>query len=251
MECSTDGKRDSANRKAFYQKKDTEDSMKHSGLFVAACCMKVEKISKRTASLFICEKHYSHKMPIFWYGFGLVIDGLIEGVVVYGQPSPPLQLHSFSDKKIRVVELSRLVIQTKEKNAASFLVGNSLRMLPSPCAVVSYADTEYNHCGYIYQATNFIYTGATVSHDRNYVVDGKRLHPMTLRDMGITSPAKWAKENGIQTVKPLKKHRYFYFNGTRKEKKHMKECLNYEQIAEYPKGNPVRYDDGRDIITKE
>ena len=27
--------------------------------------------------------------------------------------------------------------------------------------MVSYADSGMNHCGYIYQATNWIYTGAT------------------------------------------------------------------------------------------
>ena len=39
------------------------------------------------------------------------------------------------------------------------LVGRSLRLLPKPSVVVSYADTAQGHVGYVYQAANFIYTG--------------------------------------------------------------------------------------------
>src|SRR5690606_5186112 len=151
--------------------------------------------------------------PIFWAGFGLVEDGAVQGVCVFGQPSPPIQKHAFTGRDFKLYELSRLVVQTKTKNASSFLVAGALRGLEAPCAVVSYADMEQSHCGIVYQATNWIYTGATVSHDHAYIVDGRRTHPMTLRDRGITNPKEWAKENGIQTVKPMPKHRYFYLIG--------------------------------------
>src|SRR5690606_12620781 len=131
-------------------------------------------------------------------------------------------------------ELSRLVIQSKTKNAASFLVGNSLKLLePKPCAVVSYADMQQHHCGIVYQATNWIYTGSTVSHDKLYLVDGVKTHPMTLRDRGITDPVRWAKENNIQTIKPAEKHRYFYLVGTKIDKRNMLSKLNYSVIKEY------------------
>lgn len=177
-------------------------------------------------------------------GFGLVEDNKVVGVAVYGQPSPPIQKHAFAERDFRLYELSRVVVQTKTKNAASFLVANSLKMLESPCAVVSYADMEQNHCGIIYQATNWLYTGATVSHDKLYIVDGVRLHPMTLRDRGITDPTRWAKENNIEMVKPMQKHRYFFLCGTSKQKKRMLKKLKYPVIPEYPKCNQSRYDDG-------
>lgn len=215
--------------------------------------MEVVKLDKKTCEIFVKKKHYSRKSSIFWAGFGLVEDNKIVGVAVYGQPSPPIQKHAFIDRDFRLYELSRVVVQTETKNAASFLVANSLKMLETPCAVVSYADMEQNHCGIIYQATNWIYTGATVSHDKLYIVDGVRLHPMSLRDKGITDPTRWAKENNIEMVKPMQKHRYFFLCGTPKQKKRMLKKLKYEVIAEYPKCEQIRYDDGDtiDILYQE
>lgn len=195
--------------------------------------------------MFVLQKHYSHRTPIFWAGFGLVEGGNLVGVCVYGQPSPPIQKHAFTERNFRLYELTRLVVQTKTKNASSFLISNSLKMLPEiPCAVISYADMEQNHCGIVYQATNWTYTGATKSHDKAYIVDGKRTHPMTLRDRGITDPTRWAKENGIEMVKPMDKHRYFTFVGNKKQKHYMKKLLAYQIVHTYPKCDQKRYDDG-------
>lgn len=209
--------------------------------------MRVIQIDKKTADLFVTEKHYSRRASIFWAGFGLVEDGLIQGVCVLGQPSPPIQLHAFKERDFTLYELSRLVVQTKTKNASSFLVGNALKRLEEHCAVVSYADMEQSHCGIVYQATNWIYTGATISHDHLYLVDGKRVHPMTLRDQGITNPKEWARDNGIETVKPSPKHRYFFLNGSKWQKQVMLGKLNYPVIAEYPKCKQRRYDDGKKL----
>lgn len=207
--------------------------------------MQVVPITKSVAESFVVAKHYSRKPSIFWAGYGLVEDGALVGVAVYGQPSPPIQKYAFADRDFRLYELSRVVVQTKTKNAASFLIANSLKLLePKPCAVVSYADMEQNHCGIIYQATNWVYTGATKSHDKLYIVDGKRVHPMTLRENGITSPTKWAKENNIQMIAPMEKHRYFQFVGSKRQKAQMLAKLQYKVYDTYPKCDQVRYDDG-------
>lgn len=211
--------------------------------------MRVVKIDKKVADAFVVQKHYSRRASIFWAAFGLEEDGCITGVAVYGQPSPPIQKHAFKDRDFRLFELARVVVQSKTKNASSFLVANSLRMLePKPCAVISYADMEQNHCGIIYQATNWIYTGSTKSHDKAYIVDGKRTHPMTLRDRGITDPTRWAKENGIEMVHPKEKHRYFQFVGTKHQKKSMLSRLQYAIVGSYPKCDQLRYDDGPHLV---
>lgn len=209
--------------------------------------MKVVAITARQATAFVLTKHYSRRAPIFWAGFGLEIAGRIEGVCVFGQPSPPIQKHAFKERDFRLYELARLVIQTPERNAASFLIAGALRLLEPPCAVVSYADMEQQHCGIVYQATNWIYTGATISHDHAYLVEGRRVHPMTLRDKGITDPKRWAKENGVETVKPAPKHRYFFFVGNKQQKRVMLGKLAYPVISKYPKCDQRRYDDGARI----
>jgi len=196
--------------------------------------VEVRPLPKDACSEWVTQKHYSRRASIFWAGFALVIDGMVEGVCVYGQPSPPIQKHAFRDRDFQLYELARLVIQTDLKNAASILVGRSLQMLKAPCAVVSYADTEQGHSGIVYQATNWIYTGATKSHDKLYLVEGKRTHPMTLRDQGITDPGRWAKENGVATVSPMMKHRYFFFVGSKRQRKIMGAKLQYPHESEYP-----------------
>lgn len=212
--------------------------------------MKVVPITKNQAELFVKNKHYSRRASIFWAAFGLEIDGMLEGVVVYGQPSPTIQKYAFKDRDFRLYELARLVVQTDQPNASSFLIGNSLKMLPAPCAIVSYADSEWGHAGIVYQATNWAYTGATKSHDHAYIIDGKRVHPMTLRDRGITDPKRWAKDNGIQTAPPMQKHRYFQFNGNRKQRAMMRSKLTYASGLPYPKLPKSRYDDGEKLTLR-
>lgn len=210
--------------------------------------MRVIPCNKRICDLFVTEKHYSRKPSIFWAGFALVIDDTIQGVCVFGQPSPPLQKYAFTARDFKFYELSRLVVQTKEKNAASFLVGNALRKLQKPAAIVSFADTAKSHAGIVYQATNWYYTGATVSHDTLYLVEGEVLHPMTIRDrFQTTEPKKWAKANNIPTIRPMQKHRYFFFVGSKNEKAAMLQKLRYPVINTYPKMDQNRYDDGKDL----
>lgn len=210
--------------------------------------MKVIRIDKSIAKKFVETKHYSRKLGIYWCAFGLVEDNSITGVAVFGQPSPPIQKHAFRDRDFRLYELSRVVVQSKTKNAASFLVGNSLKLLqPRPCAVVSYADSSYNHAGIIYQATNWIYTGCVAGHDKIYLIDGKPVHPMTLKEQGITGGVGWAKENNIEMIKQSEKHRYFYLCGSKSEKRKMLSQLTYSVVKSYPKCDKKLYDDGESV----
>jgi hypothetical protein len=208
--------------------------------------MIVKKIDKSLADSVVSNKHYSKRLGIFWEGFGLFKDDKLVGVCCFGQPSAPIQKHAFKDRDFRLYELTRLVVDDGLQNAASFLISQSIKMLKERfCAIISYADSAHGHSGIVYQATNWIYTGATVSHDCLYLVEGVATHPMTLRDkLGITKPAVWAKENNIAKIKPLPKHRYFFFVGSKKQKKQMKSSLSYPQIAAYPKSEKKLYDSG-------
>jgi hypothetical protein len=214
---------------------------------------KVVPVIHQLAKEWVLKKHYSRSTGIIWETFGLIDqESNLCGIICYGQPSAPISKYAFKEKDFRVYELTRLVIQTKEKNAASFLISNSLKMLKSkPCAIVSYADSAHGHCGIVYQSTNWLYTGPTVSHDSLYVVNGQLLHPMTVRDrFNVTSLKDWAKENNIERVSPKQKHRYFYFVGNKKEKKTMISKLNYKIESVYPKSDKTMYDDGPSLNQK-
>lgn len=200
--------------------------------------MHVERIESKDTDEWLLTKHYARRKCQRMYCYGLFNDDSMIGIITYGMPPSPQVGRGFlgEDHRTDVLELNRLCVnETAPKNSASMLVGRSLKMLPK-CAVVSYADGAQGHIGYVYQATNFIYVGEAKSHDNEYFIDGKWVHPKVLTNRGISAPAKWAKENNIKTKKPSGKHRYIYFVD-----KSLKEYLKYDEKP-YPKGETRRYE---------
>ncbi len=179
---------------------------------------KVSKIEYADTKPFILNVHYAHRMPCIQYAFGLFEDGILVGVVTYGQPASPSLCRGLAGEENRknVIELNRLVIITQTKNSASYLIGNSLKMLPKGLFVVSYADTQQAHIGYVYQATNWLYTGCT--------------KPRTDMD----ASGKHSRHNkGDRSKRQYRsaKHRYVTFTGNKKE---MAKQLKYP-VLPYPK----------------
>lgn len=162
----------------------------------------------------------------------IFIGGGIIGIVTYGQPASPSLCKGIAGEENRhnVLELNRLVFLPEYNggNRASFLVGQSLKQLPNHTFVVSYADYGgWGHVGYIYQATNFLYTGMTVARTDKYSESGHSRH---------YAPGETRRQPRTQ------KHRYVYLVGDKKERKTMLKELRYPIISEYPKGESRRYD---------
>lgn len=200
--------------------------------------LQVRRIDFQLAKSIIIEHHYSHRMPsAVQHSFGLFESEKIVGVVTFGRPSSPQVARSCVKEELRnrVFELSRLVILTTEKNSASRLVGRSLKLLPTPFVVVSFADRGQNHVGFIYQATNFFFAGESKPHDSEYIVEGKRVHPRTLAARGITNPREWAKNNNIAYVPIEPKYRYIVFS-----KDIDVSSVLWTLSKNYPKHNPIK-----------
>lgn len=210
--------------------------------------MNVLPINRDDTIPWIVSKHYAHRMPSSTiYCFGLYDNREILGVVAFGYAATPAIQEGVCgpDWAKSVIELNRLVIEPGI-NRASFLIGGAIRFLPRPTIIVSYSDTAVGHIGYVYQACNFHYTGSPTAHDCEYLIEGKKVHARLLTHRGITDPIRWAKENRVETVKPMPKHRYVYFHGTRKQRYKMMSSLRYN-IMSYPKGETKRYDADVDI----
>lgn len=198
-------------------------------------------IEKLESHWLILNVHYAHRLPSISYAFGLYFDGELKGVVTYGSPpSPTLVRGICGDKWAKnVLELNRLVLVDNQKNEASRLVAGSLKLLPKPSIVVSFADTAQNHEGIIYQATNFLYTGLSANRKEWAVKGMEHLHSKTLS--GMVAGA----DNTITAIKEMfgddfyyrersRKHRYIIFLGSKTDKKSMMRDLKYK-VLPYPK----------------
>jgi hypothetical protein len=218
--------------------------------------VKVLPINSFEVEPWLLQKHYAKRMCPISYAFGLYDNNELVGVVTYGTPSSSTLRTGICGPKFGdlVVELNRLCCDN-QPNRASFLVGRSLRMLPKPLIVVSYADTEQGHVGYVYQATNFIYTGLSAKRTDWKIKGQEHLHGATVADMsrGQENRAQWMREkfgDDFYLKDRSRKHRYIFFLGNKKQKQSMLEALNYE-IQPYPKGESMRYDSGGLVPTQQ
>ena len=200
--------------------------------------MKVLPINNFEVEPWLLEKHYAKRMCPISYAFGLYENNQLVGVVTYGVPASPFLCMGVcgEEHKDIVLELNRLCLNDGIKNGASFLVGKSLQMLPKPTIVVSYADTSMNHVGYIYQASNFIFTGTTKERTDMAGEDGKH----SRHNLGISQ----------NRVNRSAKHRYIYIVGNKYQKRELMNKLNYS-IELYPKGDSQRYNSGKTVKTQQ
>ena len=202
-----------------------------------------DKYSVKSIDYFECKewllkKHYAKRMCSISYSFGLH-DGnnFLIGVCTFGlPPSAPLVKNVLSGSYLdNILELNRLVVNDGlEKNTLSFFVSECLNLLPKPKCIISFADPNNGHHGYIYQATNWLYTGLGSATPNYFLENGKQIH------------SKWVKkykDEGHELTKDeqLPKHRYIYLCCDKKTKIDMIKKLKYK-TEPYPKGENKRYD---------
>ena len=203
----------------------------------------------------LLNRHYAKRMCPISYAFGAYRGAELIGVVTYGTPvSSTLRCglcgEDWADK---VLELNRLCCENA-KNVASTLVGRSLRLLPKPCVVVSYADTAQGHVGYIYQATNFIYTGLSAKRTDWKIKGREHLHGATVADesRGQENRAEWMRakygEDFYLEDRP-RKHRYVFACGNTKQQTNIRTALRYP-VKPYPKGESRRGDVSGEVKTQ-
>ena len=205
----------------------------------------VKSIDYQDCKEWFLKKHYAKRMPPpIMFCFGLYDQDILIGVCSYSITMATELRKKF---KSNLLELSRLVINENcTKNTLSYFVARTFELLPKPCVLISYADTSHNHHGYIYQATNWIYTGLSEKF-MDYAIHGlEHLHNQTIMDMskGQENRVEWLRNkfgDKLYMKERARKHRYFYFLGDKRQKKNMLKELPYE-IQQYPKGDNKKYD---------
>lgn len=192
----------------------------------------IRRISYEETKPFLLNIHYARRMPSISCAFGLFLDGTLSGVVTYGEPASASLCKGIAGESHRkdVLELNRLaMLPDLPRNSASELVGNSLKMLPHRLFIVSYADHEgWGHVGYVYQATDWLYTGMTKHRTDMFA--------------GVGKHSRHAEGNpNIRQIR-TSKYRYVFITGSGREKRKLMKELRYPVIAEYPKGDSRHYD---------
>lgn len=210
--------------------------------------MRVLPIKNEETHEWLLNVHYAKRIPSISFAFGLFVDNVMEGAITYGCPPSPSLCEGVAGKSNVdiVLELNRLVFRKPIKNGPSTLVGQSLRLLPKPRIVVSYADMAQGHVGYIYQATNFLYTGLSAKRTDWKIRGMEHLHGKTVANMahGQESPVEYMRQrfgDDFYLEDRPRKHRYIYICADKKDRKRLRSELLYP-VEPYPKGDSQRYD---------
>lgn len=198
----------------------------------------VKRIEAKLTHEFILNRHYARRLPPISYAFGLYDKEELIGVCTIGKPASHSLCIGVCGEEFasKVYELNRLItVDNLPRNTLSWFVGRVLKELKhEDLIIVSYADSGMKHHGYIYQATNFIYTGATTERTDKYVPGNRHSRHYT------------EEYNHLRKVRSSK-HRYVYF--TNRKNKNLRKSLKYP-VLPYPKGENGHYELGERIKTK-
>lgn len=197
----------------------------------------IKPITYKWAMDLVVEHHYLHRKAPCSFAFGLFCKTTDKcwGVICYGTPSSaPLRSGICGpDEKDNVIELTRLWIKDgTPKNTESYLIGNTITLVNKEI-IVSFAEIQQGHVGTVYQATNWIYTGLSAKRT-NWTIDGVDLHCQTIADKYSAKEIREKYGDKFSLKDRPRKHRYVYFNASKRRKKILIDKLKYP-VEPYPK----------------
>ncbi len=136
---------------------------------------------------------------------GVWEDGVFVGAVIFSRGANAHIGEPYGLKQIKVCELTRVAL-TQHKATVSRILSIAIRMVKKHCPglrlIVSYADTEQNHHGGIYQASNWLYCGQIISTPK-VVYQGRVRHMRSVTSIRGTAI-------GLPNLPPTFKHKYLY-----------------------------------------
>lgn len=196
----------------------------------------VRTINREEARAFFLDGHYLKKWPRTSFLFGLFKIGELVGAVSYGTPSSPASRMSVAGRanSLLVLELNRLFLKDNLKNEASFLISNSIKLLPKPKIIITYADESQGHHGTIYKASNFVAGGKSEGYHYDWAVKGKdELHQSTLfrefkNDKNKIEKIKEKYGAALYKKKRSPKSRFYLIHAEKADKKRLQKEIVWE-----------------------
>lgn len=193
----------------------------------------VKEVTRKDVADFILKRHYAGRLPSISYAFALYQSNSLVGALTIGKPASPPLCRGLAGEEYssQVYELNRLVCVDDTPNILSWFVGQVFNLLKdSNLILVSFSDEGMNHFGYIYQATNWWYTGRSPERTDKYMPGNK--HPRHYTE-------EFSHLRKVRTAK----HRYIYVPNKRLRKT-VRKRLNYPILTKYPKGESGYYEPG-------
>ena len=208
--------------------------------------MIVKPLQVKDVRPYISTFHYSQSTPDSTrFTFGGYFGDKLAGVITYGMGANHSQYKYLipNIENGEYLELTRLWSpDSMPKNTESKLIAESLKMLPREIKlVVSYSDTQQNHVGTIYQATNWLYCGTTTGGKMLIDENGTIRHTKSINMVRLRHPEYKGvhsktimKDKGWEYVEGGVKHRYCMLRGSKKEKKELFSMVK-DKVEDYPK----------------
>lgn len=192
--------------------------------------IEVRQVPVREIRRAIVTGHYSGVMPdATQEAFAGYWNEIVVAAVAYGPGGNSKTFNAVvpGHDSSNARELIRLWVHPDApKNAASYVVSRSLKMLPKEVSlVVSFADSGQGHAGYVYQALNFFYCGMSSEGIRYLDRSGVEVTARLANVYKSRNPDKFGNKSlaeirdalGWKAVKSNAKHRYCLGVGPRKK----------------------------------
>ena len=170
--------------------------------------LKLDWCSHKAAKYAVEHWHYSKSLSVGkTVKIGVWENNNFIGLVLFSYGANPNLYKPYNLKQIECCELTRVALNS-HKSEVTKIISISLKMIkkqsPKLRLIVSFADSNQNHLGIIYQAGNWVYTGIGKSTPQ-YFVNNKWIHQRQLGSLGYS-----IKDNKFKMRKIKDKYRYLY-----------------------------------------
>lgn len=186
---------------------------KQSFALIVVMNLHLDWCSHKAAKYAVEHWHYSGCMPVGkTFKIGVWEDGNFIGVIIYSRGANRNLGGPYGLGQDECCELTRVAMRD-HKTPVSKMMAISFKFLkkhnPNMRLIISYADPQQGHHGGIYQATNWIYVGA--SKMRNILCKGKIYHPKSLYSKYKTQAVPWLQKHvdpNARWIDVPAKHKY-------------------------------------------
>lgn len=172
--------------------------------------MRLEKASAKAIRYACMMFHYAKSVPVNPFGFS-VLNGSGDwcGVVLFSAGANARIGMPYGLAQGAVIELVRVALNGKQESTSKALalaVRFLSRAMPTVKLIVSYADTEQDHVGTLYQACNWIYVDKVKSTPKFYY-KGRWIHNRQADSLGLNKSELQKRQSGdkLKYLYPMNK----------------------------------------------